>query len=103
MAIDIPNTQTTDRQINLLQQNIKNALSPITSNPTTQGTLLTSQSLKTGSNTINTNLNRTLQGWIVVRKRSSADIYDNQDNNSNSKQTLILISSADVSVDLYVF
>lgn len=101
--INIPKVQTPDRLTNQLQQNVATALKPITSNPQTQGSTLQSVSLVTGTNTVNTNLNRELQGWQIVRQRGPASIYDDQDSNDNTKQTLILISSADVSVDIYVF
>ena|SRR6185312_11145768 len=103
MPINIPKVQTTDRNINQLQQNVSTALKPMTSNIQTQGIILQGVPLKSGSNTINTGLNRNLSGWQIIRKRADADIHDDQDNNPNQKQTLILVSSADVSVDLYVF
>lgn len=103
----IPQVQTTDpvtaRTVNQLQQNIINAVNPVITNPLTQGTILTGQQLSPGSNTINTGINRTLQGWIIVRQRAAATIFDTQDSNPTPTKTLRLNSSAAVSVDIYVF
>lgn len=101
--ITIPRVQTDDRNVNQLQSNISVALFPILQNPQTQGSILENVALVNGSNTINHGLNRTLQGWSIVRQRASASIYDNQDNNTNPTKTLILISNAAVTVNLYVF
>jgi hypothetical protein len=48
-------------------------------------------------------LGRVLIGWMVVRQRASAIIWDTQDDNTNPSATLFLNSSATVTVDLWVF
>lgn len=103
MPIKIPKVQTDNRHVNQLQQNISTALAPVLNNDQAQGQLISNVSLTTGSNTINTGLNKTLTGWHLARKDGPADVYDNQQNNPNPKQTLILIASAPVNVDIYVF
>jgi len=95
--------QTESREINQLQQFIAQALNPILTNPQTQGTLTTKVQLLIGSNVVNHGLGKPLQGWSIVRKRSAAGIYDNQDSNPNPSLTLILVSDAVVSIDLYCF
>src|SRR4051812_1645240 len=102
MSDVIPRVQTDDRNINQLQANINNAVSPLLKNPVTHGVLQT-VTLASGSNTINHNLGRALQGWIIVRQRGSAQVYDSQDSNTNQDLTLILVSSAGVTVDIYCF
>lgn len=100
----IPLVQTTDRTINQLQQNIAQAVQPLLSNAQNLGGLLTSISLNVGSNTINHGLDRTLQGWSIVRLRSTfAQIYDTQDSNQSPSKTLLLTSDTAVVVDIYVF
>jgi len=95
--------QTTDRNINQLQQNILQALRPIIQNPIANGSVLVGQSLVVGNNTINHGLGRALQGWIVVGISGASTIYDNQATNKNTNLTLILNSSAAVVVNIYVF
>lgn len=99
----IQKINTPDRIINMVQDNIANVLEPLSSNPLISGLILTSVALKTGSNTVNHKLGRKLRGWFIVRQRSAASIYDNQDSNTLNAVSLILVSSANVTVDLYVF
>lgn len=99
----IATVQTEDRNFNQFQSNIAQAVNPVIMNPLVQGNLIKSVSLEIGSNTVNTNLNSPLQGWVIVRQRASAMIYDSQDSNAQPAQSLVLISSAPVVVDLYVF
>ena len=94
---------TNDRIIGQIQDNIANVLEPITNIPLNYGVRLTNVILTSGSNTVNHGLNRTLLGWFVTRQRSSATIYDTQDSNTNPTKTLILVASANVTVDLFVF
>lgn len=103
MAATIAKVQTGDREVNQLQTNITSVLNPLLQNPLIFGTIIASQVLAIGSNTINHTLNRTLIGWSIVRQRSLASIYDDQDNNPLSNQTLILVSDAPVTIDVYVF
>lgn len=95
--------QTTDRNVNQLQQNIKQALDPVLSNPLLAGTLFTKVSLVSGTNSIPTGLNRNIQGWLIFRNRASANFYDTQDTNPTPTKTLQLVSSAITSVDIYIF
>jgi hypothetical protein len=92
-----------DETQNRIQDNTKKAVAQINSNVLTSGTILNSIALKSGSNTINHKLGKTLTGWFIVRQRASATIYDQQDSNKTPTQTLSLNSSADVTVDIYVF
>lgn len=78
-------------------------LNPIVGNPANNSLILKNQSLVTGANVINHKLGRKLQGWKLVRIRSAANIYDNQDFNQMPQLTLYLVSDADVVVDIEVF
>lgn len=95
--------QTDDRNVNQLQQSIAQALKPLLSNPATQGLLLPGVSLSSGSTTVNHGLNAKLQGWIIVGQSGLATVYDQQAENTNADKTLALVSSAAVTVTLYVF
>ena len=99
----IAKVQTDNREVNQLQSNILSYLNTLGQNALLSGTILQKQSLSSGSNTINHKLNKPLQGWFIIRQRSAASIYDDQDNNPTPNRTLILISSADVIVDIFVF
>lgn len=99
----IPRVQTDNREVNQLQSNIISALNPVLSNQMLNGRVITEVELSVGDNTINHGLGQTLQGWSIVRKRASADIYDKQDSNPNPALTLILYSSVATKIDLYVF
>ena len=78
-------------------------LNPLLGNPMNGVSILKNVPLKAGSNTINTLLGAALQGWFIVRQRGPASIYDEQDNNQSPNLTLVLVSSANVNIDLAVF
>lgn len=100
----IAKVQTTNREINQLQSNIITQLNQQRpTNLLAAGVILEKISLIAGNNTINHKLDRNLQGWFIIRQRSSASIYDKQDSNQIPDKTLILNSSADVTVDIFVF
>jgi hypothetical protein len=99
----IARVQTENREVNQLQSNIISSLQSIVQNQLVNGRVIKEKKLTVGSNTINHGLGQKLQGWFIVRKRSTSDIYDEQDSNKNPELTLILNSSAEVTVDIYVF
>ncbi len=68
-----------------------------------QGQLLPSIVLINGTTSINHKLGRTLIGWFLTRVRGSATIYDAQDTNPLSDKTLLLVSNAGITVDIWVF
>jgi hypothetical protein len=89
--------------LKMMQTRWRSILNPFLQNPANNASILKNISLKTGTNTVNTLLGRPLQGWSIVRQRSAASVYDNQDSNQSPELTLILQSNADVSVDILVF
>lgn len=78
-------------------------LNPIIANPTNNSIILKNVALVAGTNVINHLLSRNLQGWNPTRIRAAATIYDLQDANQTPQLTLVLVSSANVVVDLEVF
>lgn len=94
---------TQDELQNRIQDNTKKAVNQLSSNSLTSGNTLTSIALTAGDNTINHKLGKALTGWFIVRLRGASTIYDKQDSNKTPEQTLVLNSSAGVTVDLYVF
>lgn len=95
--------QTADRVINMIQDNVSNILDPLSSKDILQGQILQNVVLLSGANTIAHKLNRKLIGWFIVRQRASATVYDTQDTQARPDIFLSLVSSANVTVDLYVF
>lgn len=75
-------------------------LNPVLANPATNPTILKSVVLSTGTNVINHLLGRTQQGWFLVDRQGTGDIYRNGPFNN---LTLSLHSSASVTVNIAVF
>ncbi len=102
MALPIMNSDS--QEMSMMQTRWAAVLDPVVANPIVQGSLIRNVALTTGTNEVNHKLGRRLQGWIIVRQRGPASVYDNQDSNSTMQAlTLTLVSSAAVIVDLYVF
>jgi predicted RNA binding protein YcfA (HicA-like mRNA interferase family) len=99
----LPQFQSNDKDFSLMQNAWATILNPVIALPINKGLILKNIALVTGSNKVNHRLGRKLQGWFLVRKRGSADIYDEQDSNQMPSLTLSLNSSADVTVDIFVF
>lgn len=78
-------------------------LNPVIKNPSNNRSLLTNISLIAGTNVINHKMGQRLQGWNPVRIRASATFYDLQDDNQTPELTLVLVSSANVVIDIEVF
>lgn len=99
----LPQFQSDDQNMQLMQNRWAALIEPPLSQPIIQGVLLKDVSLDAGANVINHRLGRALQGWLVVRQRAAAQLYDTQDDNTRPNLTLLLTSSAPVSVDIWVF
>ncbi len=95
----LPQKQTLDQ----MQTKWAAIINPVTTNPSNQRSILKNVKLITGTNVINHGLGQKLQGWNPVRIRSAATFYDQQDSNQMPELTLVLVSSADVTIDLEVF
>ncbi len=78
-------------------------LNPLLKNPLNNSNLINSIVLVNGSNTINHQLGRKLQGWMVVGQNASATFYDSQASNATPNLTLILNASGAVKINLIVF
>ena len=80
----------------------KSILDPIISSPLLAGHQINA-TLVSGPNTINHGLGRKLQGYFVVLNSASATFYDSQSTNASTDLTLILNSTADTVVSLWVY
>ena len=78
-------------------------INPIIKNPSNNRNILKNVKLIAGTNVINHGLGAPLQGWNPIRIRAAATFYDQQDQNQMPDLTLVLVSSADVTIDLEVF
>lgn len=103
MAVRIPKILSKDLEFNRWQDSLDKTLYQALNNPLLSGNILESISLESGTNVVNHKLNRKLMGWFFTRIDAAAEVYDEQDTNTNPYETLILVSDAAVTVDLYVF
>lgn len=104
MSIKKLKTINTKDELARVQDNVATTLNAITAKPVLDGVLLKSVALINGvTNVVDHSLGRSPLGWIVVRKRATADIWDVQDANLNPSRNLNLVCSADVIIDLWVF
>ena len=86
-----------------LQDNVAQALNPLTKNPLLQGHLLKDVVLTSGAITsVPHHLNRNLQGWFLVKQDTNAVVW--QSNASSlSDKILELNTSATCTVNVWVF
>lgn len=95
--------QTDDRNVNQLQQNLKQAVDPLLQSPLLNGYIIPNITLISGDNTIEHGLNRPLQGWFRVLDTAGPVLYDKQASNTTPSTTLVLNSSGAATISLYVF
>lgn len=91
------------QDVMLLQTKWSSVLNPVISNPSIQSVILKNITLANGTTVVNHMLGRNLTGWRIIRQRAQAGICDVQDSNQTPQLTLVLLSDADVSVDLECF
>jgi hypothetical protein len=103
LTIKIPYQQTEDRQFNQFQVSLAKELQSVVANPLIEGIVLKQISLTGSGNVVPTLINRTLQGWFLVRNRTNSVVWDSQDTNVNATQTLILNTTAATIVDIFVY
>ncbi len=94
-------TYTPDKELNSIQENVEEVVAPLLKNPLLDGQILSNIELTTGSNSISHKLGRKLQGWIIVDIDAVSDIY--KETSLTPSLTLVLNSSADCTISLYVF
>lgn len=99
----LPIFQTDDQDLSLMQTKWAAQLNPLLELPLNDSALLPNVNLINGTTQVNHRLGRKPLGWIIIRQRASAIIYDTQDSNQHPELTLSLVSNAAVVVDLIVF
>ncbi len=101
---DFKKVGSTDGELQKVQQNVENAISPIIRKEIIDGVLLRDVCLEPSiSNEVKHSLGRKPLGWTIVRKRADARIWDVQDYNRNPTKTLSLAVSHSVKVDIWIF
>ena len=101
---DFKKIGVSDNELQKVQQNVENAITPIIRKEIIDGVLLKKVCLDPGvANEIKHGLGREPQGWEIVRKRADARIWDVQDFNNNPSKTLSIAASHTVTVDIWIF
>lgn len=94
--------QTTDRNVNQLQNNIANSLNPLLQNPFLFGLIVQNVSLSANATVvINHGLGRVMLGWSIVDCLANADIPRRVA--AFNDATLSLVSTVDTVVNIYCF
>lgn len=102
--MSLPIVMSPNQQMTQMQNLWSASLNPILNNELVNGRLVRNVELITGTTVINHGLGRVLNGWLVTRLRGSGPtIYDTQSTNTMPQLTLNLVSSAPVTIDLWVF
>lgn len=96
----LPQFQSTDQVLQLMQSKWASEINPVLSNPSLQSILLKDVSLINGVTVVNHRLGRNLQGWRIADINGAAQIYRSAPKNA---LTLTLTSNAAVTVTLEVF
>ena len=93
-----------DSDLNRFQSNVEEAVNPLINAEIVNGVLLKDIYMDAETVTlVQHKLGRKVRGWVVVRLRADARIWDVQDSNSNPTTTLALVASHAVTVDVWVF
>jgi hypothetical protein len=102
-VVSLPKVQTADPNFMRLQTQWAAQLDFLLQSQITKGVLLQNVDLKAGVNYVSHLFSRKLTGWVIVRQRSQSQLWDSQDSAASPAQILVLNTSADVTVDLWVF
>lgn len=95
---------TNNKEVDKLQSNIEQFVTPIISSQIIDGILLKDIILQgSTTNEVSHKLGRKLLGWIIIRKRANSTIWDEQDTNKSPSKNLLLNCSNTVTVDIWVF
>lgn len=90
-------------ELNQFQENVASSIDNIGLSPIIDGFVLKDVRLISGDNNIAHKLDRTLIGWVIIKKNAAATIYDKQDLVLRKELFLRLNSDINVTVDIWVF
>jgi hypothetical protein len=86
-----------------LETKWKSQLDPLLENPITQGHLIKGVKLISGTTVINHGLGRKLVGWFLVGLSAQATVWDEQATNPAQATSLVLVSTAVATANIWVF
>lgn len=93
-----------DFSTNRLQDNVADFLLQVVKNPVLEGLLVEGVSLVFGQKTnLNHGLGRKVRGFIVVYKNNAVEVWAEEVDQTVPKATLVLSTSADATVSLWLF
>jgi hypothetical protein len=91
--------QAKDADLNRVQANIEQVLTPILDSKVVDSLVLKDVEVVSGNNVVSHKLGRTMFGYLVIRKSANIDIYDIE----VSKTTLTLNCSGAATISVLVF
>jgi len=95
---------TDDFALRQVQDNVEPIFKHLASKTVLHGLVVKDEVITTGKdNYIDHNLGREFIGWLVIRKNANADVWDSDTSNVHLNKHIILKSSANVTVTLWVF
>lgn len=104
MIRTLERVRTSDPDLRAVQDNVAAVVRDIGGRALLDGLLLDGVEVTTGAPvTVNHGLGRDLIGWVVVRKSATADVWDSQSTNRMPARSLVLNSSANVTLSIWVF
>jgi hypothetical protein len=92
-----------DRNISQLQSNVEQAVSDVIKAPILNGRLLEDVELTSAPTRIEHKLGRKPSGYIIVKRNADAQVYDSLASEESPALFLPLISSANVTVSIWIF
>jgi len=104
MLRSLKKMNTSNPELNKVQDNIAEVITNLTSNPILSGVLVENIVLTFGSTTtVNHGLGRKVRGWIITAKNNAVDVYALDANQVYPTKQLILSTSATATISLWVF
>lgn len=102
MAISGFKKSTTENpDVNKVQVNIAEFVTPLISNEMLDGRLIEDVALSTSETLVEHKLGRAYKGWIIVNKNAAQDVYVSS--TTLTKRYLALTAGGTVTVSLWVF
>ena len=92
-----------DRAQTQLQTNIEQAVADVIKTPLLNGRLISNVALTVGETKIEHKLGRIPTGYLIIKKSTSATVYDNLSTEVRADLYLPLVASADCLVSVWVF
>ena len=92
-----------NQEITRLQTHIKTVLNPLLELPISDGVMIENLDIGTGDTVVNHKLGRNCEGFLVVRLKSNATIYESSTVNATPENTIILKASGAATANIYFF